>query len=96
MISFLVRLRFAPEDRAEIAEILRLLTQESRREPGCVSYIPHHGEGDPDTIVISEQYGDDLPRKAHRKWNHSKGNAVEGLYQKMKSRELENLVALVS
>jgi quinol monooxygenase YgiN len=96
MISFLVRLRFAPEDRAEIAEILRLLTQESRREPGCVSYIPHHGEGDPDTIVIYEQYRDELAREAHRKSDHFKRYAVEGLYQKMKSRELENLVALVS
>ena len=47
MISFIVRMRFAPEDRDEIAEILARLTEASRQEPGCVSYIPHRVEGDP-------------------------------------------------
>ncbi len=41
MISFTVRLRFRPEDREEIAGFLRELAGASRREPGCVSYIPH-------------------------------------------------------
>ena len=58
MVSFTARFTFAPEDRDEIAEALRLVTSESRREPGCVTYIPHHVEGDPDTIVIYEQYKD--------------------------------------
>jgi len=44
MVSFTVRFTFATEDRAEIAEALRLLTTGSRQEPGCVSYIPHHVE----------------------------------------------------
>ena len=56
MVSFTARFTFAPEDRDEIAEALRLVTSESRRAPGCVTYIPHHVEGDPDTIVIYEQY----------------------------------------
>jgi len=50
MISFLVRLKFAEEDRAEVAESLRMLAAASRQEPGCVSYIPHHVEDDPDTV----------------------------------------------
>jgi quinol monooxygenase YgiN len=37
MISFAVRLKFAPEDRAEVAETLRLLAAASRQEPGCIS-----------------------------------------------------------
>ena len=52
MISFLVRLKFAPEDRSDISEDLRLLATASRQEPGCASYIPHHVEGDPDTVLI--------------------------------------------
>ena len=43
MISFTVRMRFAQEDRAEIAEILHELTAASRQEPGCVSYVPALG-----------------------------------------------------
>jgi quinol monooxygenase YgiN len=95
MVSFVVRFRFTPEDRAEVAEALRLLTAESRREPGCVSYIPHHVEGDPDTIVIYEQYQDEKALAAHRDTAHFKKYGVGGLFQKMKERDLENLVALV-
>jgi quinol monooxygenase YgiN len=95
MVSFTARFTFAPEDRDEIAEVLRLVTSESRREPGCVSYIPHHVEGDPYTIVIYEQYEDAAALAAHRDSAHFKKYVVGGLLQKMKIRTLENLVALV-
>ncbi len=95
MVSFTARFTFAPEDRDEIAEVLRLVTSESRREPGCVTYIPHHVEGDPDTIVIYEQYKDAAALAAHRDSPHFKKYVVGGLLQKMKIRTLENLVALV-
>jgi quinol monooxygenase YgiN len=95
MVSFVVRFTFNPEDRAEMAEALRLLAAASRLEPGCVSYIPHHIEGDPDTIVIYEQYRDEKALEAHRKSGHFKKYAVEGLFQKMKDRNRENLIALV-
>ena len=52
MISFTVRMTFRPEDREDIATILRELTAASRQEPGCISYIAHRVESDPDTIVI--------------------------------------------
>ena len=45
MVSFLVRMTFAPEDRADVAETLRELAKASRQEPGCVTYIPHLVEG---------------------------------------------------
>ena len=95
MVSFTARFTFAPEDRDEIAEVLRLVTSESRREPGCVTYIPHHVEGDPDTIVIYEQYEDAAALAAHRDSAHFKKYVVGGLLQRMKIRTLENLVALV-
>ena len=94
MVSFIVRFKFAPEDRAEMAEAVRLLAAESRREPGCVSYIPHHSEEDPDTIVIYEQYRDEEALAAHRETPHFKKYGVGGLFQKMKERSFENLVAL--
>ena len=95
MISFAVRLKFAPEDRDEVAETLRSLAAASRQEPGCVSYIPHCLEGDPDTIVIYEQYRDAEALEAHRGSEHFKIHAVGGLYQKMLERSIENLVALI-
>jgi quinol monooxygenase YgiN len=94
MISFTVRMRFGPEDREEITEILRGLTEASRQEPGCVTYIPHRLEGDRDTVLIYEQWKDAAAADAHRQSAHFKKYAVGGLYQKMLDRSREDLVAL--
>ena len=94
MKSFLIRMKFSPEDRVEVAEILRSLAEASRREPGCICYVPNHVEGDPDTVVIYEQYKDDAAEEAHRKSLHFKQYAVGGLYQKMLERSREDLNAL--
>ncbi len=94
MISFTVRIRFAPEDRAEIADIVRQLALASRQEPGCMNYIPHHVEGDSDTMLIYEQYVDQQAEEAHRQSAHFKKFAVGGLYQKMLERNREDLIAL--
>ncbi len=94
MVSFAVRLKFAPEDRADIADCLRVLATASRQEPGCVSYVPHQVEDDPDTVVIFEQYRDAQALAAHRETEHFKKYAVGGLFQKMRERNIENLVAL--
>ena len=95
MVSFLVRLRFSPEDRAEIANSLRLLAAASRKEPGCVTYIPHQLDEDPDTVLIYEQYEDTKALAAHRDSEHFKVHAVGGLYQKMRERSVENMIALI-
>jgi quinol monooxygenase YgiN len=95
MVSFTVRLRFPAEERADIAETLRQLAEASRLEPGCVSYIPHQVEDDPDTIVIYEQYKDQKALAAHRASDHFQKLAVGGLYQRMKDRAVENLTAIL-
>lgn len=94
MVSFIVRMRFDPAERDEIAVILQELTAASRQEPGCVSYIPHFVEGAPGTVLIYEQYKDAQALEAHREAPHFKQYAVGGLYQKMLERHLENLTAI--
>jgi len=94
MVSFTVRMRFDSGDHDEIAEILRKLTEASRQEPGCVSYIPHFVEGETATVVIYEQYVDDAALDFHRNTPHFQQWAVGGLFQKMKERQLENLTAI--
>ena len=94
MVSFFVRLKFNSEDRADMAEVARLLASESRREPGCVSFIPHQAQDDPDTLVIYEQYRDENAVNAHRESPHFKKYVVGELYQRMKDRSRENLIAL--
>lgn len=95
MVSFIVHLKFAPEERAEVAETLRKLAEASRQEPGCVNYIPHYADGDVDTVLIYEQYRDAEAQQAHRETEHFKKYAVGGVYQLMRDRSVENLVAIV-
>ena len=95
MVSFIVRMRFAPEDREQVGDILRQLALASRQEPGCVSYIPHTVEDDPNKVVIYEHYLDRAASEFHRTTPHFKKFAVGGLYQLMREREVENLTAVV-
>jgi quinol monooxygenase YgiN len=94
MVSFIVRFRFTQEDRAEMAELARLLAVETRKEPGCLTYLPFHLEDDLDTLLIMEQYADEKALAAHREADHFKKWCVGGLYQKMKERTIENLFSL--
>lgn len=95
MVTFIVRLKFAQDDRQQVAELLRHLATASRQEPGCVSYIPHTVEDDPDTVLIYEQYKDRAALEAHRATDHFKQYAIGGIYQLMRERQMENLTALV-
>jgi quinol monooxygenase YgiN len=94
MVSFTVRMSFDAGDRQEVEEMLRLLTLASRQEPGCVNYVGHFVEGEPATIFIYEQYADQAAVEHHRNSPHFHQYAVGGLYQKMHSRQVENLTAI--
>ncbi len=94
MISFTVRMRFAPEDQAEIRNILRNIGAASRQEPGCVNYVTHMVEGDSNTVVIYEQYRDVEALEAHRASAHFDQYATNGLYRKVRERSVETLIAI--
>lgn len=94
MISFTVRMKFRPDDRDRVAEILTDLANASRQEPGCLHFVPHLVDGEPDTVVIYEQYQDQKAAEAHRASAHFKKHAVGGLYQLMLERQVENLTAV--
>ena len=94
MISFTVRMTFRSDDHDEIVQILRELTRLSRQEDGCVSYIPHFVDGNPDIVLIYEQYRDEAAAEHHRATPHFAKFAVGGLYQKMLERSVENLIAI--
>jgi quinol monooxygenase YgiN len=95
MVTFTVRMRFTSEDREQVTELLRELALASRQEPGCVTFIPHFIEGDPDTVLIYEQYRDHAAQEAHRASEHFRKFAIGGLYQLLKERTSENLLAVV-
>ena len=94
MISFAVRMRFDQADMAQMREHLVCLTKAARLEPGCVSYVPHFLEDDPSTVLIYEQYRDEAALAHHRHTPEFQQPAIGGLYQAMKDRRVENLIAV--
>jgi quinol monooxygenase YgiN len=95
VVSFTVRMRFDAQDREQVSELLRSLAEESRREPGCIVYVPHRIEGEPDTVLIYEQYADSAALEAHRASVHYRRYAIQGLYQLLRERASENLSAII-
>jgi quinol monooxygenase YgiN len=94
MLSFTVRMKFEQQDYEEVTEWLRHLTVATRKEAGCVSYVPHFVEGDACTVLIYEQYQDEVALDHHRNTPHFHQYAIGGLYQKMRDRQVENLTAV--
>lgn len=85
---------FDSSDHEEISQILYRLTEASRKEPGCVSYVPHFIEGENGTVLIYEQYANEAALEEHRNSPHFHQYAIGGLYQKMRDRQVENLTAV--
>ena len=54
----------------EVAGIFSKLTDESRKEPGCIMYVVHLHKTEPRRFFIYEQYKDDAALEAHRAAPH--------------------------
>ncbi len=55
---------------AEVVDVFAKLTEESRKEPGCVMYMVHRHKTEPRRFFIYEQYKDDAALEAHRASAH--------------------------
>jgi len=55
---------------SDVAVIFEKLTNESRKEPGCLMYQVHKHKTDPRRFFIYEQYKDDAALEAHRTSSH--------------------------
>ncbi len=54
----------------EVAGVFSKLTEESRKEPGCVIYQVHRHKTEPRRFFIYELYKDDAALEAHRAAPH--------------------------
>ena len=54
----------------EVAALFSRLTEESRKEPGCVMYQVHRHRTEPRRFFIYEQYKDNAALEAHRASAH--------------------------
>ena len=53
-----------------VADIFAKMTEESRKEPGCLMYQVHRHKTEPRRFYIYEQYKDDAALEAHRSAAH--------------------------
>jgi (4S)-4-hydroxy-5-phosphonooxypentane-2,3-dione isomerase len=75
------------EQRA--AELFRSLSDESRKEPGCIMYLAHQQKDHPRRFLVYEQYTDEAALKIHHNSPHFKKYAAEGVYTIIEFREAD-------
>jgi quinol monooxygenase YgiN len=89
MICLAVRLMIKAGYEEHAADLFRQLTDESRKEPGCILYVVHRQKDDPRRLLVYEQYTDENALKFHHNTPHFKKYAAEGVYNMIESREAE-------
>jgi (4S)-4-hydroxy-5-phosphonooxypentane-2,3-dione isomerase len=63
----------------EVAAILEKLSEEARKEPGCVMFLGHRHKTEARRFFIYEQYKDDAALEAHRATPHFLQHAKKDL-----------------
>ena len=59
-----------PEHQEEVREILGILGEESRKEPGVITYTTHANPENPCEFFIYEKYHDEAGLEAHQQTEH--------------------------
>jgi quinol monooxygenase YgiN len=75
-------------------EYIRILQENSRKEPGCLLYIGHQSTENPRKFLFYEQYKDQAALDAHRNSSYFKQYVNGGLdpIMEQRSRELYRVV----
>ena len=73
----------------EVLDPFHKLQEETRREPGCITYVVQRSRENPRHYLIYEQYTDQAALDAHRSSSHFKQYAAEGFYRFVEERRAE-------
>lgn len=79
MICLVVTHRLKPGAEARAMEMFRKLAAESRKEPGCRTYLVHTDPEDSAVVMLYEQYDDGMALAKHRAAPHYKTIAEQTL-----------------
>ena len=94
MIVLKVDMLVKPGTEEQCREYIRILQENSRKEPGCLMYIGHQSTENPRKFLLYEQYKDQAALDAHRSAPYFKQYVFGGLDSIMehRSRELYSVV----
>jgi quinol monooxygenase YgiN len=82
-----VNMRAQEGKEDEAVEVMRELVEATRKEPGCIHYIPVRSADDPRAFLFYEQYVDKAAFEAHGASEHFQRLAAGHLFGLMESRE---------
>jgi quinol monooxygenase YgiN len=86
MIVLKVDMLVKPGTEEKCRELIRIMQQHSRQEPGCLMYVGHQSTEDPRKFMFYEQYKDAAALEAHRNAPYFKQYVIGGLDPIMESR----------
>ncbi|HEX7286932.1 MAG TPA: putative quinol monooxygenase [Candidatus Angelobacter sp.] len=75
-----------PGAEARCLELIRIMQENSRKEPGCVQYVGHQSKEEPRRFFFYEVYKDEAALQAHRDAPYFKQYVHGGLDPIMESR----------
>ena len=81
-----------PGQETEVRKILQILGQESRQEPGVITYTTHANPDDPREFFIYEKYHDASGLEAHQETPHFKEYVLEKAIPMLESRVRKTFV----
>jgi quinol monooxygenase YgiN len=86
MIVLKVDMLVKPGTEEKCRELIRIMQQHSRQEPGCLMYVGHQSTEDPRKFMFYEQYKDAAALEAHRNAPYFQQYVIGGLDPIMESR----------
>ena len=89
MIVLKVDMVVKPGMEEKCRELVRVLQEHSRKEPGCAQYVGHQSTENPRRFFFYEVYKDEAALQAHRDAPYFKQHVHGGLDGIMESRERE-------
>jgi quinol monooxygenase YgiN len=89
MLILVVRVTIKAGHEDEVLEAFRKLQEETRREPGCITYIVQRSRENPRRYLIYEHYKDQAALDTHRASPHFKQYATNGFYRFVEDRQAE-------
>ncbi|MFI8192060.1 putative quinol monooxygenase [Streptomyces sp. NPDC085946] len=69
-VVLIARMRARAGRGRDLRAALAPLVNATRQEPGCLTYVPHQGQDDPDLVVMHEIWQSEAHLRAHEHSPH--------------------------
>src|SRR4051812_18594657 len=89
MLILVVNLTMIEGHEDEVLGMFRKLQDETRKEPGCLTYVVQRSRENPRHYLVYEQYKNEAALEEHRNSPHFKRFATDGVFRFVEARQAE-------